>query len=141
MNFTDERLGSAQGRNLTAPVFGRASDVMRGVCLSLAFAMQMFNVADLHAAEVQEVRLWRAPDYTRVVFDLDEQVQYSVFALENPNRIVIDLTNSVVNADLSALDFKDSPVTGMRSALRNNSDVRVVLDLANAVNPSSFTLT
>ena len=114
---------------------------MRGVCLSLAFAMQMFNVADLHAAEVQEVRLWRAPDYTRVVFDLDEQVQYSVFALENPNRIVIDLTNSVVNADLSALDFKDSPVTGMRSALRNNSDVRVVLDLANAVNPSSFTLT
>ncbi len=91
-------------------------------------------------AEVQEVRLWRAPDYTRVVFDLDRQVKYSVFALENPHRVVIDLTGVVMQTDLSRLDFKDSPVTGMRSGKRADADLRIVLDLANGVNPSSFML-
>lgn len=92
------------------------------------------------AADVQDIRLWRAPDYTRIVFDLNEQVQYSLFTLENPHRIVVDLSGSQVSASLSGFDFKDSPVTGIRSAPRNTHDVRVVIDLANQVNPSSFTL-
>ncbi len=94
----------------------------------------------VQAAEVQEVRLWRAPDYTRIVFDLDQQVQYSLFTLENPPRIVVDLDASSVTALLSGFDFKDSPVTGIRSAPRNEKDVRVVIDLTGPVNPSSFTL-
>lgn len=92
------------------------------------------------AADVQEVRLWRAPDYTRIVFDLDEMVQYSLFTLENPHRIVVDLSGSSVRASLSGFDFKNSPVTGIRSAPRNTNDVRVVIDLSAQVNPSSFTL-
>lgn len=91
-------------------------------------------------AEVEEVRLWRAPDYTRIVFDLDQQVQYSLFTLENPHRIVVDLSNSTVRASLTGFDFKNSPVTGIRSASRNENDVRVVIDLSGQVNPSSFTL-
>lgn len=94
----------------------------------------------LFAAEVEEVRLWRAPDYTRIVFDLDRQVQYSLFTLENPHRIVVDLSASTVSASLTGFDFKNSPVTGIRSATRNGSDVRVVIDLSGQVNPSSFTL-
>jgi len=94
----------------------------------------------LIAAEVEEVRLWRAPDYTRIVFDLDRQVQYSLFTLENPHRIVVDLSSSTVRASLTGFDFKNSPVTGIRSAPRNGSDVRVVIDLSGEVNPSSFTL-
>lgn len=92
------------------------------------------------AAEIEDVRLWRAPDYTRIVFDLDESVQYSLFTLESPNRIVIDIDNSRVSASLTGFDFKDSPVTGIRSAVRDGSDVRVVIDLTRQVNPSSFSL-
>ena len=95
---------------------------------------------DLWAAEVEDIRLWRAPDYTRIVFDLDEQAQYSVFTLENPNRIVVDISNTTVQASLTGFDFKDSPVTGIRSATRNGTDVRVVIDLTRQVNPSSFSL-
>lgn len=94
----------------------------------------------LLAADVQDVRLWSAPDYTRVVLDMDELAQYSVFALENPDRIVIDIRNARMSASLSAVDFKGSPVTGIRSAVRNDADIRIVLDLARTVNPSSFTL-
>ncbi|MES3009007.1 MAG: N-acetylmuramoyl-L-alanine amidase [Pseudomonadota bacterium] len=107
--------------------------------LLLIFTPLLFS-EQLYAAEVQEVRLWRAPDYTRVVLDLDRQVQYSVFTLENPHRVVIDLTGTEMKTNLSGLDFKDSPVTGMRSGKRADADLRIVLDLANGVNPSSFML-
>ncbi|MDO8696771.1 MAG: AMIN domain-containing protein, partial [Pseudomonas sp.] len=47
--------------------------------------------ADAVAAtsEVRSVRLWRAPDNTRLVFDLSGPVQHSVFTLAAPDRIVI----------------------------------------------------
>lgn len=121
--------------------FSAASVLRRIGCILLVAALGgVLPLVSVSAAEVEEVRLWSAPEYTRVVFDMDELTQYSVFALENPDRIVIDISNSRVSADLTTLDFKDSPVTGIRSGVRNDTDVRVVLDLARAVNPSSFTL-
>ena len=51
--------------------------------------------ADLLAAsDVRSVRLWRAPDNTRLVFDLTGPVQHSVFQLSSPNRIVIDVNGA-----------------------------------------------
>ena len=43
---------------------------------------------------VQNLRLWRAPDNTRLVFDLSGSVEHHVFTLENPYRLVIDLDNA-----------------------------------------------
>jgi N-acetylmuramoyl-L-alanine amidase len=103
-------------------------------------AMSILASISVSAADIRDVRLWRSPDYTRIVFDVDSKVEYSIFALENPNRIVIDVKNARISSNLSQLDFKDSPVTAVRSAVRNDTDIRVVLDIANAVNPSSFTL-
>lgn len=145
MTLTAERSGSRSDANFAGFGIGgqsrssRAVGVVGGIVAALICLLGIASTAQ--AAEVQEVRLWRAPDYTRIVFDLDRQVQYSVFSLENPNRIVIDLTDSAMAASLAELDFKGSPVLGMRTGPRNGSDLRVVLDLANSVNPSSFTLT
>jgi len=129
---------------LTAKPFSTVMQRLVMALLLLVCAGALFSGAKsasaAEQAEVQEVRVWRAPDYTRVVFDLDRQVKYSVFALENPHRVVIDLTGVEMQTDLSRLDFKDSPVTGMRSGKRADADLRIVLDLANGVNPSSFML-
>jgi N-acetylmuramoyl-L-alanine amidase len=143
MNFSDSY---SQGRKITVerlvvglPIFSPPLLICR-ILRGLTPILAVLCSYPLMAAEVQDVRVWRAPDYTRVVFDLDQQVQYSLFTLEDPHRIVIDISDATVLANLALLDFKDSPVTGMRSAVRNNTDVRVVLDLANVVNPSSFSL-
>jgi len=116
----------------------------RKACMRFSF-LSVFVLAGISAntitaAEIQDVRLWRAPDYTRIVFDLDESVQYSVFPLENPSRIVIDVENSRMISSITGLDFKGSPVTDIRSAPRNTNDLRIVLDLTGEVNPSSFAL-
>ena len=43
------------------------------------------------AASIDEVRMWRAPDHTRLVFDLSEEVSYNLFTLDNPHRVVVDI--------------------------------------------------
>ncbi len=97
-------------------------------------------ITQVEAAVIEGVRLWRAPDRTRLVFDLSEPVVHKVFTLENPSRIVLDINQAVMLVDLSQLDFKDSPVLQIRSAIREQKDVRVVLDLGARVKPRSFML-
>ncbi len=98
-------------------------------------------VADVMAAsDVRSVRLWRAPDNTRLVFDLSGPVQHSVFQLSAPNRIVIDVNGAKLATQLEQLVLSNTPITGMRSAQRTPEDLRVVIDLSSAVTPKSFTL-
>ncbi len=92
------------------------------------------------AAVVESVRSYRAPEYTRLVFDLSAEVKHEIFTLENPERIVIDLSDVSLNADFSSLDIANTPITSIRSAPRNTNDARVVFDLKNKVQPRSFLL-
>lgn len=94
----------------------------------------------LYAAEVEDVRIWHAPDHTRLVFDLSGGVDYNLFTLANPDRVVIDIEESSLATNFSGLDFTSSSIRGIRSALRAGNTLRVVLDLDTEMRPSSFTL-
>ncbi len=98
--------------------------------------------ADVMAAatEIRSVRLWRAPDNTRLVFDLSGPVQHSVFTLAAPNRIVIDVNGAQLSTKLDQLSLSNTPITGVRAAQRSPTDLRLVLDLSAVVTPKSFTL-
>ncbi len=107
------------------------------IYLSLA-ATLLPNI--LSAAEVRGLRLWPAPDNTRLVFDLNSPVEHRLFTLRNPNRIVIDLKNTNVSGVLPSATYNESRIKGIRYAKRGNNGLRVVLDLNNAVKPKSFVL-
>ena len=92
------------------------------------------------ASDVRGVRLWRAPDNTRLVFDLSGPVQHSVFTLSAPDRIVIDVSGAKLATNLDQLSLANTPITGVRSAQRSADDLRVVIDLSAPVSPKSFTL-
>nr|WP_256834423.1 N-acetylmuramoyl-L-alanine amidase [Pseudomonas oleovorans] len=94
----------------------------------------------LAASDIRSVRLWRAPDNTRLVFDLSGPVQHSVFTLVAPDRIVIDVTGAKLVTNLEQLSLANTPITGVRSAQRSADDLRVVIDLSAPVSPKSFTL-
>ena len=89
--------------------------------------------------KVNSVRLWRAPDNTRLVFDLTGPVQHSVFTLSSPDRLVIDINGASLGSPLN-VNTSNTPITAMRSAQRTPTDLRVVIDLKKAVTPKSFTL-
>ncbi len=91
--------------------------------------------------DIRGVRMWPAPDNTRIVFDLSGAADHRLFTLDNPDRIVIDLKGARLTAALSGLDYGDGVLQGIRSAPRNQNDLRIVLDLKRGVRPKSFALT
>lgn len=93
-----------------------------------------------HSAQIDGVRLWRAPDNTRIVFDLSGPVEHKLFTLSSPARVVIDIDNASVVNDITDLKLEGTPVAKVRYATRNQTDVRVVLDLNSDVKPRSFVL-
>ena len=92
-------------------------------------------------ADIESVRLWQAPEYTRLVIDLSEVAEHQLIILKNPNRLVIDLINVDLKTTFNTLDLSKTPIASIRHAVRNKSDLRIVLDLNSNVNPKSFTLT
>jgi N-acetylmuramoyl-L-alanine amidase len=112
---------------------------MRALVSGLALMLTAMQV--LAASDVQSVRLWRAPDNTRLVFDLSGPVQHNVFTLTAPNRIVIDVDGGNLPKPFEQLPLKNTPISGLRAAKFDADTLRVVIDLSAQVTPKSFTLT
>lgn len=92
------------------------------------------------AVDVHDVRLWRAPDHTRIVFDLTGPAEHRLLTLENPDRIVLDVSAASLKASLATLDLTNTPISLVRSAVRDGNDLRVVFDVTEGVDPRSFAL-
>ncbi len=107
---------------------------------ALLVATSMLFCGLLQAAEISNVRLWRAPDNTRLVFDLTGPADHKLFTLASPERIVIDISGATFSANTSNLPLENTPVTGLRSAPRDDAELRVVLDLSREVTAKSFSL-
>ena len=97
-------------------------------------------VSTASAADVDAVRLWRAPDHTRVVLDLSDAAEFSTLSLDNPERFVVDLSQSRLSASLTALPLEGTPISRVRSGIRQGTDLRLVFDLRAPVRTSVFSL-
>lgn len=98
-----------------------------------------FNTWAMNA--IEGVRIWPAPDNTRVVFDLSEKPDYSYFFLSNPNRLVIDFKKTTSVAVLSGLTKADNRINVIRkSSHKNKSTTRIVMELNDAYQDSIFPL-
>ena len=100
-------------------------------CQSLLFAAPI---------EVQGMRLWAAPDHTRVVFDSSGPMGYELSTLHNPERLVIDVPRASVATALTREQTVGGLVKGVRTAQYSKGVLRIVLDLEQPANPRSFTL-
>ncbi|WP_218276123.1 N-acetylmuramoyl-L-alanine amidase [Pseudomonas sp. SDI] len=112
---------------------------IRALVAVVGLLLTTVTVNAFAVTQVKSVRLWRAPDNTRLVFDLSGPVQHSVFTLTAPDRLVIDINGATLAAPLS-VSTSNTPITSVRSAQRTPTDLRVVIDLSKSVTPKSFTL-
>lgn len=104
------------------------------LCLCLLFSMQVFA-----GNQVQSVRISPAADNTRVVLDMTAAPQFKYFTLENPDRLVIDLSQVRTDSRLPATHGESALVRNIRSSSNQNT-MRIVLDLAKPVKPNVFAL-
>ncbi len=90
------------------------------------------------ASTVENVRLWSEDGRTRVVLDLSRPAEHSIFTLRGPDRLVVDIKNSRLADSLSKLPVGGA-IKSIRTGLRANGQLRVVLDLNQTVRSRSFT--
>ncbi len=91
-------------------------------------------------AKVQDIRLSKNKGYVRLVFDLDGIADHSLFALHNPERVVLDIKKTKMPHGMVDRVQANSLIRRIRSGVRNDEDLRVVFDLSEDVSPRSFLL-
>ncbi len=92
------------------------------------------------AASVNGIRTWAGPDETRVVFDLSDTVEHTLFKLDNPPRVVLDFKSTRMDPALVQGKGPTGLVQKIRSGARDGNVLRVVLDLSDDARAQSFML-
>jgi len=99
----------------------------------------LLSSAAFAGSTVENVRIWSENNKTRIVLDLSGSVQHNIFTLRGPDRLVIDLKDSRLAKSLASMPQGTGAVRSIRSAVRANGQLRVVLDLNTAVRSRTFT--
>lgn len=89
---------------------------------------------------VQNLRLWQAPDNTRLVFDLSAPLDHRLSMLKDPERIVIEMENARLKDGLAALDVSRSYINAVSAAEQADGKLRITLELKRPVRPKTFVL-
>jgi N-acetylmuramoyl-L-alanine amidase len=111
---------------------------MRQLCLILSLVLSVSAFAE--QVSMQNVRIWAAPDNTRVVFDVSGPVEHKLELLSNPTRLVVDIDNAKITNTISKPVSTDKFLQNIRSAEKGESDLRVVFDLKKNIEMRSFLL-
>lgn len=90
------------------------------------------------ATTVENVRLWSEEGRTRVVLDLSRAAEHKIFTLRGPDRLVVDLKDARLAESLGKLPVGGA-IRSIRTGVRSNGQLRVVLDLSQPVRSRSFT--
>ncbi|TNJ34969.1 N-acetylmuramoyl-L-alanine amidase [Arenimonas terrae] len=88
------------------------------------------------AAQLKGVTLVENESGTRAVLELSGPVDYKLFTLANPHRLVLDLPGSSLAGGYKA-PSPNGVVAGVRTGKPADNDLRVVLDLGRDVKPRS----
>ncbi len=114
---------------------------MRALCRLAAF-LALFGVCSSvwAGATVEGIRIWAEDDKTRIVLDLSSPVPHNIFTMRGPDRLVIDLKDGRLAERLRTMPAGAGSVSAVRSAVQSDGDLRVVLDLREAVRSRSFTV-
>lgn len=102
--------------------------VSRIITFCFLFAATLFAAAPARALDVSAVRFGAHPDKVRMVLDLNQTVDFRVFAMAGPHRIVVDLPAFTWKAG----DISKSPGThlrGIRTGLLQAGISRIVIEL------------
>ncbi len=88
---------------------------------------------DAFASVINDIRMWHAPDRTRIVLDMDENVDFREFTLQSPHRFVVDLPQGRLAHSLPDPDSMGQFIHRMRKGYPVAGVLRVVFDLKKAV--------
>ena len=112
---------------------------LQALSLLCVAVSSLVSVSVFAANSIDGIRVWPAPENTRIVFDVKQKPDYKYFTLSNPNRLVIDFTNTKNTASLKKLAVNGPRVKRFRSSV-NKGKTRLVLELNQSYQLTVFPL-
>src|SRR5256885_1840338 len=116
-------------------------------CAALGAVLILSNsllAAEPSSESIRAIRVWPAPDYTRVTVESDEPLQHRLILLRNPERLLPALPKddfpSAQQGFAGQISSSDPYIGNLRVGRFKPGVVRVVLDLRAEVKPQIFTL-
>ena len=101
--------------------------------------MILFSHKVFAANSIDGIRVWPAPENTRVVFDVKQTPDYKYFTLSNPERLVIDFNDTKNSVELKNLAATDPRVKRFRASY-SKGKTRLVLELDKSYQLTVFPL-
>ncbi len=89
---------------------------------------------------ISSLRYWNTPDQTQMLFDVTSAPEHRVFLMNHPARLVIDMRNANVKQALTQPPPSHPLFSQVRVATKNNTDLRIVVDLKRELSPKSMSL-
>ncbi len=108
------------------------SPVLFNILALACFLASCLVTSHACALTIKDIRFGHYPDKTRLVIDLDQDVQFRSFVLSDPNRMVIDLP-AFTWKHASISDQKKAGITAVRHGNLKPGISRIVFDLNRAV--------
>jgi len=107
----------------------------------ISFLLMVSSAASFAKNTIQGLRISPSPSTVRLVFDLADTPKYTYFTLKNPQRLVIDIENTLNNFDFKKVTNKSNLVKKVRySTSRDPQSARVVIELNKKLNKNIFAL-
>ena len=106
----------------------------------LLAAVFLFFLESTFAATVNDVRVWTAPDHTRLVLDLSDQVKYKINSLQNPDRLIIDIENTSIKKNIIKVNLSATPIISIESNKKEKNHLKIILNLKKPLKPKHFVL-
>jgi N-acetylmuramoyl-L-alanine amidase len=100
--------------------------------------LSLFTVTSF-ASEIKNIRVWAAPDNTRIVLDLSSNAKYNMFTLDNPSRVVVDVERAKFLAQIDEITIIDTGIKRIRYG-EHKKRTRLVFDLEQPSTVNSFML-
>lgn len=95
-------------------------------------------------AAIMTVRVWPAPEYSRVTIESDSALSAKQLFVPNPPRLAVDIQGISLNPALKELVAKvkadDPNIAGIRVGQFTPDIVRLVVDLKHPIRPQVFSL-
>jgi N-acetylmuramoyl-L-alanine amidase len=90
---------------------------------------------------VKDINYWSSSEYTRVVIELSESVNFSKNLLTNPDRLYFDLLDVTIEKEVkTSFPIGDGILKSIRAGQYAPSTVRVVLDIEHLTDCKFFLL-